>query len=351
MLKFVHTKPPRAKSTSPAGSTGSLERSASPRHRDRSYPPYPPLHPSQPLQGEVGPFQPRGRADRGGRLSPGPSRTPSAELPQSFEGGFRRSPTPGTFQARDRGQVTFPSDSDLSSVGRFPVTDRDRGRERPRTGSPRDRHVRIAPYPAEEIYIGSRPSPFPVPERDRSDSPSSVTPTSILTKHPRDRADAHSIRSPPGPSRSSWDKPHVDRLTPPGTIGARQSRERAWGPEGEGASTGHSWASTGEHPASGTEPSWARPQHDEGTSRAGVREQSGGEPAGRARESDRGREGEPQRDRSWKPKLFFSGSWLHGPSRHRIFATKSAQPQPQPPVCISLSHLSVISYPLTPSYH
>ena len=360
MLKFVHTKPPRAKSTSPAGSTGSLERSASPRHRDRpaypSYPPPPQLHPSQqPSHGEVGPsFQPRGRPDRSGRLSPGSaSRTlsgfPAEPPPPGFEGEFHHpSPSAGTFQGArsDRGRVTFPSESELSTLGRFPVTDRDRGRaaERSRTASPRDRHVRIAPYPAEEIPAGSRPSPFPVSERDRSDSPSSGTPpSSILTKHPRDRAaDARSVASPPGPSRPSWDRSDSDRLTPPSTIGARQTRGRARGAEGKGAGTGHSWASAREPPASGTELSWARPQQDRGAGRAGAgaRERGGREPAERGGEWDRGREGEPQRDRCWKPKLFFSGSWLHGPSRHRIFATKSAQPQP--PVCMIIVVVIVI---------
>ena len=411
MLKFVHTRPPRAKSPSPAGSTASLDRAstsspaaaASPRHRDRSYPPFPPLRAAGEGGADAGLLLvPRSRVGErsGGRASPGSGgRTSSVSPARStsslgFEVGYDRSASPAsTYPARDyRGRVLFPSESELFSVGRFPVTDRerdrradsgqpldrpkerrpfeppgvagrapsrdtsrdrqastllpghhpsaDRAREKSRTSSPRDRHVRISPYPVEEIPASIRPAPFPVPDRDRalrggSSSPSlsAPPPQSILTSRQqgRDRTPPHTTL--PAGARLSKDTSDVDHLGP------RGSRRGLWGAEEEhlGAS-GRPRALTAPS-APGGHRSWAARPHEDSRGavvRGGSKGREAAGERGRDWDSAKGREGEVWRDgRFWKPKLFFSGSWLHGPSRHRIFATRSAQPQPQPqPVCM-----------------
>ena len=46
---------------------------------------------------------------------------------------------------------------------------------------------------------------------------------------------------------------------------------------------------------------------------------------------EKAKEKDKKEKSSWRPKLFFSGAWLHGPSRHKIFASSPKHVQPPPP--------------------
>lgn len=297
---------------------------------------------------------PRPRVERGGRVSPASSSRTSTSPARStdsvlgWEGDYDQSfPNMATYPARDRGRVSYPPHPDYTrrypvpdrgrarhsewsgggGGGRLLVGDRDRerqyrpspggrypagpdrqsgrqsdpfsagrhpggsaDREKPRTSSPRDRHVRISPYPVEEIprempRSTSHHFPTGAPERDRRDrsaSPaSSGTPQSILAKHSRDRARAQQSGPPPPdmarptPRDTRHQQQQQQQQQPgatpppadPGYVrshsaeGVREYRERSWGPEDEAARQAV-------RPRALTEPTnhrpaaWARPHAD-----------------------------------------------------------------------------------------
>ncbi|KAL8566607.1 hypothetical protein ACOMHN_054829 [Nucella lapillus] len=397
MLKFVQSRPPRARSSSPASSTASLDRASSPRPRDRSYPPFPQLHHPPPhREGEFGGglCVPRPRQDRSGRSgSPSASKTSTANPAHSADGAVlgweggdydQTYPVAATYPARgDRGRVSYPPHRELPAVRRYPVPDRGRtrhsdwvgggrvcvgdrerhmrssqagrhpGTDRPRqpelfipgppfqpgtdrdkpiTSSPRDRHVRISPYPVEEIpNAPAKSASFPPQlERERSASPAStgIPPQSILARHHRGSKPRPHTTPPARPrmSKNGWDLSRSQ--------GARHIRERSWGPEDEAQCDARRRALT--EPSS----NWARPHH---VGRGGSRGRGQREVPERGREWGKGPEGggggggggDPWREKGWRgPKQLLSGSWLphHGPSRHRVHATTSTFTAAQPPV-------------------
>ncbi|KAL8587824.1 hypothetical protein ACOMHN_021042 [Nucella lapillus] len=210
-----------------------------------------------------------------------------------------------------------PVETQYARPGKFPVTDSDRESSKPVT---KERHVRIAPYPAE-IFIGTRDAPSSVTDRDRSESPSAKPLQSILSKHPKERT--HS----PVKSASTKDRSDEAHLTSSGLGDVKQVR---------GSTPGSSQARPSEVPITGTGSKWrVSPQQEKrgGKKAARGKDTKGKEADKKGKKVGKGKEGEGSGVKGWTPKLFFSGSWLHGPSRHRIFATKSAQPPP--PVCMA----------------
>jgi hypothetical protein len=222
-----------------------------------------------------------------------------------------------------------------------------------------------------------RPSPFPTSDRERSSSPSITTPTHSILRSSSVEARGHSAlpartatssSAPPSGLRSPQGADKTKGLPHFVTLGDRQRKRKAARIPSPLAQTPQQ--PTPSHPQQAspatslssplwiqTEPphtlfppgtttitsdtTWARPGHaarPPGSARITAKEEEAKrkeKEEGTAKKESGGVETQPkhkdkEKSSGWRPRLFFSGSWLHGPSRHKVFASSKAVPPPQP---------------------